>query len=77
MMLARLRALTHFDFENTTNMLLCRNDVSPFKGIDTYRYEYWKPSICICRNDVSPFKGTDTQVVMLPLRLVFVKMPPV
>ena len=58
-MLARLRALTHYFSVAFMMFSYCRNDVSPFKGIDTssfspFRFLY--PS----RNDVSPFKGIDT-----------------
>ncbi len=37
-----------------------RNDVSPLKGIDTFKYSSIIFPYSSCRNDVSPLKGIDT-----------------
>ncbi len=37
-----------------------RNEVSPFKGIDTFQARHFLRPKSRCRNEVSPFKGIDT-----------------
>ena len=50
---------------SNTNFDICRNDVSPLKGIDTIPFLLIISFIVIGRNDVSPLKGIDTYKTFL------------
>ncbi len=59
MKLARLRALTPINFYGYYRILnFSRNEVSPFKGIDTFKSAPGENPLS-GRNEVSPYKGID------------------
>ncbi len=65
-MLARSRALTHPFCDLRVTHERCRNDVGPFKGIDTFN-QLKLLTNNLRRNDVGPFKGIDTLTKSTPV----------
>ncbi len=65
-----MRALTPSSLMGSAFLTLCRNDRSPYEGIDTISHKYRK-LLTYGRNDRSPYEGIDTIAIYLNFNNVF------